>query len=418
MAQRIAWASPELDPTLQGTPGERQGAGGVRPADWPSAASSISALGRDHVLIFFFRGDCPYCHAFAPTLEAFQARHGIKVSRVSVDGGPIPGFADARDNGIATTLRVTQVPAVYLAQPFTGKITPIGFGVLSEAQLLERISMVAASPDSARHPFLGATGGLQAQARLTQVSFPECLMSPLPADRNRSLPMPVADQSLHRAVVVALPRGAAVGPAPLRAGDLNAEVNTMFNNLGAIGNYTAPGAFRGQTFNTYTGGSLFMRSPNKVYQLAAIQFPSAKAGLRRHRRLRRVVLAHLGRRVQEHAAQHHGRAARHRVPARAGVGLAAAGRADQVGQGPGDLDQQRAHQLLRDRQGHRQHGRRGRQATARRRPVRRPGHRDGPGERPRRRPPPLRERPAEHPGLGPSRRATPTCATRRPSSAT
>ena len=33
----------------------------------------------------------------------------------------------------------------------------------------------------------------------------------------------------------------------------------MFNSLGAIGNYTAPGAFRGQTFNTYTGGSLFMR---------------------------------------------------------------------------------------------------------------------------------------------------------------
>lgn len=88
-----------------------------------------------------------------------------------------------------------------------------------------------------------------------------------------------ADQSLHRAVVVALCCAAlAVGPTPLRAGDLNAEVNNMFNSLGAIGNYTAPGAFRGQTFNTYTGGSLFMRAPNKVYQLAAIQFPSARAG--------------------------------------------------------------------------------------------------------------------------------------------
>ena len=88
-----------------------------------------------------------------------------------------------------------------------------------------------------------------------------------------------ADQSLRRAVVVALCCAAlAVGPEPLRAGDLNAEVNNMFNSLGAIGNYTAPGAFRGQTFNTYTGGSLFMRAPNKVYQLAAIQFPSARAG--------------------------------------------------------------------------------------------------------------------------------------------
>ena len=52
----------------------------------------------------------------------------------------------------------------------------------------------------------------------------------------------------------------------------------MFNSLGAIGNYTAPGAFRGQAYNTYTGGNLMMRTPNKVYQLAAIQFPSAKAG--------------------------------------------------------------------------------------------------------------------------------------------
>jgi len=70
----------------------------------------------------------------------------------------------------------------------------------------------------------------------------------------------------------------ALSPIHMQAGDLNAEVNNMFNNLGAIGNYTAPGAFRGQTFGTYAGGNLFMRAPNKVYQLAAIQFPSAKAG--------------------------------------------------------------------------------------------------------------------------------------------
>ena len=80
----------------------------------------------------------------------------------------MPGFADARrDNGIANALKVSQVPAVYLAQPFSGVITPIGFGVLSEAQLVERISMVTASLDSAATPFVGATGGLQAQARLT-----------------------------------------------------------------------------------------------------------------------------------------------------------------------------------------------------------------------------------------------------------
>lgn len=70
---------------------------------------------------------------------------------------------------------------------------------------------------------------------------------------------------------------ASFAAVPARA-DLNSEVNDMFNDLGAIGNYTAPGAFRGQAYNTYTGGNFMMRSPNKVYQLAAIQFPSVKAG--------------------------------------------------------------------------------------------------------------------------------------------
>jgi conjugative transfer pilus assembly protein TraH len=81
-----------------------------------------------------------------------------------------------------------------------------------------------------------------------------------------------------RLVTATLCAALTFAPIPSRAGDLNAEVDALFNNLGAIGNYTEPGAFRGQTFNTYTGGSLMMRSPNKVYQLAAIQFPSAKAG--------------------------------------------------------------------------------------------------------------------------------------------
>jgi len=82
----------------------------------------------------------------------------------------------------------------------------------------------------------------------------------------------------RRAVATATAVVLALLPLPMQAGDLNAEVNSMFDSLGAIGNYTQPGAFRGQTFNTYAGGNLFMRAPNKVYQLAAVQFPNAKAG--------------------------------------------------------------------------------------------------------------------------------------------
>lgn len=144
VAQRVAWSTPELDPTLQGRPVNAKALEVFEQQQLADRSRTMADLGRDHVLIFFFRGDCPYCHAFAPTLAAFQARHGIRIEAVSVDGGAMPGFPGARrDSGIATALRVAQVPAVYLAQPFTGKITPIGFGVLSEAQLLERISAVS-----------------------------------------------------------------------------------------------------------------------------------------------------------------------------------------------------------------------------------------------------------------------------------
>jgi len=81
-------------------------------------------------------------------------------------------------------------------------------------------------------------------------------------------------RSLAFAVIVSL----VAAPARSRAGDLNAEVDNMFTSLGGIGNYTAPGAFKGQTFNTFTGGNLYLRSPNKTYQLLAVQFPSARGG--------------------------------------------------------------------------------------------------------------------------------------------
>lgn len=153
VAQRVAWTTPELDPSLQGRPVNAKALEVFEARQLGERSRSIAELGRDHVLLFFFRGDCPYCHAFAPTLEAFQGRHGIRVEAVSLDGGALPGFTSARrDNGAATALRVAQVPAIYLAQPFTGRIVPIGFGVLSESQLLERISAAAAPAFEAMVP--------------------------------------------------------------------------------------------------------------------------------------------------------------------------------------------------------------------------------------------------------------------------
>jgi conjugal transfer pilus assembly protein TraF len=153
VAQRVAWSTPSLDMSLEGRPLNAQA---IQVYDREMSADrqkSVATLGKTHVLFFFFRSDCPYCHAFAPTLEAFQARHGIQVVPISVDGGGLPNFPSfRRDNGIAKTLQVTQVPAVFLAEPFSGKISPLGYGVLSESQLLERIATVASPGADAMVP--------------------------------------------------------------------------------------------------------------------------------------------------------------------------------------------------------------------------------------------------------------------------
>lgn len=153
VAQRVAWATPALDPTLHGRPVNATALDVFERQQQTERSASVARLGQDHVLFFFFRSDCPYCHAFAPVLKAFEAQHGLQVVAISVDGGSMPGFPQARrDNGIATTLQVSQVPALFLAQPASGTINPIGFGVLSESQLLERIAIVASPENQAMLP--------------------------------------------------------------------------------------------------------------------------------------------------------------------------------------------------------------------------------------------------------------------------
>ena len=145
VAQRVAWSSPEFDPTIQGRPVNARALEVFERATFEARQRAVSELANNHVLLFFFRSDCPYCHAYAPILEAFQRRYGIKVEAVSLDGGGLAEFPEfRRDNGIATALNVTQVPATFIAQPFAGRITALGFGVLSDGDLLERISVLTA----------------------------------------------------------------------------------------------------------------------------------------------------------------------------------------------------------------------------------------------------------------------------------
>ena len=60
--------------------------------------------------------------------------------------------------------------------------------------------------------------------------------------------------------------------------NVQTSMQSWFNDIGAYGNVTGPAAYQGQTMNLYTGGSLYMRTPVKNYQLATISPPGFRAG--------------------------------------------------------------------------------------------------------------------------------------------
>ena len=148
VAQRVIWATPELDPTVTGRPVNAKALEVFDREQAGARTNTVAQLAQTHALFFFFRSDCPYCHQFAPLLKDFEAKFGLRIIPISVDGGGLPEFRSPRvDNGIARTLDVRQVPALFLAEPRNGKITPLGYGVLSESELLERIYVVT-QPDA------------------------------------------------------------------------------------------------------------------------------------------------------------------------------------------------------------------------------------------------------------------------------
>lgn len=87
--------------------------------------------------------------------------------------------------------------------------------------------------------------------------------------------MPIRPKKL---LAVLLAISLATAPIAGQPANLNAEMQAMFNDMGALGNVTSPGAFRGQAMNLYTGGSLMMRAPGKNYPLVNAQLPSLRAG--------------------------------------------------------------------------------------------------------------------------------------------
>jgi conjugal transfer pilus assembly protein TraF len=89
---------------------------------------------------YFYRSDCPYCHAQNPVLERLQRRIGLAVLPIALDDRAMPearfsGYVP--DRGHAQELGVTQTPTLYLVRP--GEFVLLSEGLVTDDGLMERI---------------------------------------------------------------------------------------------------------------------------------------------------------------------------------------------------------------------------------------------------------------------------------------
>ena len=151
--QRLVWREPSLDYASEGRPTNTLAIAAFDERQRERDTAAVRQLAATHGLVFVFRSDCPFCHRFAPVLKRFAQTHGLTVLAVSLDGGTLPEYPDARpDNGIAARLNARAVPALYLTQPSRREFRPVGFGLMSDTDLLERIAALAREADPATTP--------------------------------------------------------------------------------------------------------------------------------------------------------------------------------------------------------------------------------------------------------------------------
>ena len=144
--RRTVWATPELDYTL------RRPVGALAKQVWSDERreardAALARLGERYGLIYLGHAACAACKVFGPLLRAFAKRHGLDVLAVSLTGEALEGWPEAvADNGRAARLGLedTPVPALVLFDTATKRVLPVGFGVMAEDEMAERIFALTA----------------------------------------------------------------------------------------------------------------------------------------------------------------------------------------------------------------------------------------------------------------------------------
>ena len=100
-----------------------------------------------HGLILFYGSQCPHCKQFAPTLNQWVARNKVELLPLSLDNQPLPEFpqflpATTEWINAAFSGNAINYPALFVVNPKTKALYPVGFGLMTEIELNNRMDVL------------------------------------------------------------------------------------------------------------------------------------------------------------------------------------------------------------------------------------------------------------------------------------
>jgi conjugal transfer pilus assembly protein TraF len=146
VARRVVWTYPDVNYSAR-SPTVNYARANVKGRVDKQRKENIRELAQTHAILFFARSDCDFCHDQAPVLKTFSNNTGMQVLTISLDGGQIPMFPDAKlDNGISLMATggngISTVPALFLINRETHETIPLSTGVVAAEEIAERIRVL------------------------------------------------------------------------------------------------------------------------------------------------------------------------------------------------------------------------------------------------------------------------------------
>ncbi|MFT4058942.1 MAG: type-F conjugative transfer system pilin assembly thiol-disulfide isomerase TrbB [Legionella sp.] len=102
---------------------------------------------KNHGFILFYGSQCPHCKQFAPVLKEWVSQNHVRLLPLSLDNQPLvefPNFLPATTEWINAAFQGNPInyPALFIVNPETKQLFPVGFGSMSFFELSSRMEQL------------------------------------------------------------------------------------------------------------------------------------------------------------------------------------------------------------------------------------------------------------------------------------